>query len=132
LPVIAGFRRVSQVTRYAFCSSRSPTRGVLHGPLRRRRRLADYVTVATLALQPAGDDSAESLVKAEGLAATVRLYAEGFEAGLAGGPEVVRRFARMLLALEEFELAGLCPEQRIERERRIERHRCLLTEDDLG
>jgi hypothetical protein len=35
----------------------------------------------------------------------------------------------MLLALEEFELAGLCPEQRLERQRRIERQRRLVTED---
>ena len=43
-----------------------------------------------------------------------------------GDPEVVHRFARMLLAVEEFELAGLCPEQRLERQRRIERHRRLI------
>jgi hypothetical protein len=91
--------------------------------------LADYVTVATLALPPPGDDPAERLEKAEGLAAAVRLYAEVFEADPGGDPEVVHRFARMLLALEEFELACLCPEQRIERERRIERHRSLLTEE---
>ena len=87
------------------------------------------MTVATLALPPPGNDSEERLEKAEGLAAAVSLYAEVFEADPGGDPEVVHRFARMLLALEEFELACLCPEQRIERERRIERHRCLLTEE---
>ena len=71
----------------------------------------------------------ERLEKAEGLAAAVRLYAEVFEADPGGDPEVVHRFARMLLALEEFELACLCPEQRLEREQRIECHRRLVDEE---
>jgi hypothetical protein len=88
------------------------------------------VTVATLALPPPGDDPAERLEKAEDLAAAVRRYAEVFEADPGGDPEVVHRFARMLLALEEFDLAGLCPEQRLERQRRIERYLRLVAEVD--
>jgi hypothetical protein len=98
---------------------------------RKERRLADYVTVATLVLPPPGDDRAECLEKAEGLAAAVAAYAEVFVEDPVGDPEVVHRFARMLLALEEFEIAGLCPEQRLERQQRIERHRSLLAEGDL-
>src|SRR5262249_42881022 len=92
---------------------------------REDRHLADYVTVATLALPPPGDDPAERLEKAEGVAAAVRAFAEVFVDDPGGDPEVVHRFARMLLALKEFELAGLCPEQRLERQRRIERFRRL-------
>jgi hypothetical protein len=92
------------------------------------RRLADYVTVAMLALPP-GDEPDERLERAEGLAVAVWEYAEVFAADPGGDPEAVHRFARMLLALEEFELAGLCPEQRLERQRRIERHRRLVIEE---
>jgi hypothetical protein len=88
--------------------------------------LADYVTVATLALPLPEDDSAELLQKAKELAAAVQRYEDVFEADPGGDPEVVHRFARMLLALEEFELAGLCPEQRLERQRCIERQRGLV------
>ena len=91
--------------------------------------MADYVTVATLTLPRPEDDWAERLEKAEGVAVAVRAFAEVFVEDPAGDPEVVHRFARMLLALEEFELAGLCPEQRLERQRRIERHRRLVAED---
>jgi hypothetical protein len=87
------------------------------------------VTVATLVLAPPGDDRLERLEKAEGLAAAVGAYAGAFVQDPGGDPEVVHRFARMLLALEQFELAGLCPEQRLERLRRIERHRRLVTEE---
>ena len=59
------------------------------------------MTVGTLALPPPGDDPAEGRV----LAGAVRLYAEMFEADPGDDPEVVHRFARMLLALEDFELA---------------------------
>jgi hypothetical protein len=83
---------------------------------RRRRRLADYVTVATLALPPPGNDSEERLEKAEGLAEAVHLYAEVLEVDPGSDSEVVHRFARMLLALEEFEPAGLCPEEQLERQ----------------
>ena len=48
-----------------------------------------------------------------------------------GDPEVVHRSARMLLALEEFELACLCPEQRIERQEYIERQRRSMAEESL-
>src|SRR5215475_5633765 len=93
---------------------------------REEKPLADYVTVAALVLPPReGDDRAERLEKADGLAAAVGAYAEAFVEDPGGDPEVVHRFARMLLALEEFELACLCPEQRLERERRIEHHRRL-------
>jgi hypothetical protein len=92
------------------------------------------VTVATLVLPPPGDDGDSDgeglLEKAEGLAAAVRLYAEVFEADPGGDPEVVHRFARMLLALEEFELVCLCPEQRLERLQQIERHRRLVADED--
>jgi len=91
--------------------------------------VADYVTVATLVLPPPEDDRAERLEKAEALAAAVGAYAEVFLEDPGGDPEVVHRFARMLLALEEFELAGLCPEQRFEREQRIERHRGLVARE---
>src|SRR5262245_57224349 len=97
---------------------------------REERRLADYVTVAALVLPPPGDDGAERLEKAEGLAAAVAAYAEVFVEDPGGDPEVVHRFARMLLALEEFELACLCPEQRIERQRLIERHRRFVAEEE--
>jgi hypothetical protein len=43
-----------------------------------------------------------------------------FEVDPGGDPEVVHRFARMLLALEDFELACLCPEQQLERQRSIQ------------
>jgi hypothetical protein len=88
------------------------------------------VTVATLVLPPPEDDRAERLEKAEGLAAAVGAYAEVFVGDPGGDPEVVHRFARMLLALEEFELACLCPEQRLERERRIEHHRRVIAATD--
>jgi hypothetical protein len=97
---------------------------------REKRRLADYVIVATLALPPPGDDPAERLEKAEDCAAAVRLYVELFEANAGGDPEVLHRFARMLLALEEFDLAWLCPEQRIALVRRIERYRGRASEAD--
>src|SRR5262245_23849554 len=93
-----------------------------HGPSRtsakEETRMADYVTVATLALPPGNDpdDRDERLERAEGLAGAVREYSDVFATDPGGDPEVVHRFARMLLALEEFELAGLCPEQRLERE----------------
>jgi hypothetical protein len=35
----------------------------------------------------------------------------------------------MLLALEDFELACLCPEQRLERQRRIEHHRRFVAQE---
>ena len=38
--------------------------------------MADYVTVATLALPPPEDDWAERLEKAEGVAVAVRAFAE--------------------------------------------------------
>jgi len=104
-------------------------------PARQReeeRTLADYVTVATLVLPPPeGDDRAERLEKAEGLAAAVGAYAEVFVEDPGGDPEVVHRFARMLLALEEFDLACLCPVQRLEREEQIERHRHRVAEENL-
>jgi hypothetical protein len=126
--VIAGFagRPTSFGTSFAPSSVPYGVEMILPGPYRRRRRLADYVTVATLALPPPGNDSDERLEKAEGLAAAVRLYAEVFEADPGGDPEVVHRFARMLLALEDFELAGLCLEQQLERQVQIERHRRLV------
>jgi len=94
--------------------------------------MADYVTVAALVLPPAeGDDRAERLDKAEGLAAAVGAYAEVFVEDPGGDPEVVHRFARMLLALEEFELACLCPVQRLEREDQIERHRHRIADEDV-
>jgi hypothetical protein len=95
--------------------------------------LADYVTVAALVLpppEPGGDDRAERLEKAEGLAAAIGAYAEVFVEDPGGDPEVVHRFARMLLALEEFELACLCQAQRIERQRHIERHRRFMAEEE--
>jgi hypothetical protein len=95
--------------------------------------LADYVTVATLVLPPPEvDNRAERLEKAESLAAAVEAYTEVFVEDPGGDPEVVHRFARMLLALEEFDLAGLCPEQRTERQRLIERLRRFVGEEEDG
>jgi hypothetical protein len=74
------------------------------------------------ALPPPGNDSEECLEKAEGLAAAVRLYAEVFEADPGGDSEVSHRFARTLLALEEFELAGLCQRSGSSGSRWIEKH----------
>jgi hypothetical protein len=131
----AGDRTISpghRRTWYVFCSFIAAVE-VLPDPCSEGgERLADYVTVATLVLPLPGDDddSEERLEKAEGLAAAVRLYAEVFEADPGGDPEVVHRFARMLLALEEFELVCLCPEQRLERLQQIERHRRLVADED--
>jgi len=99
---------------------------------REEERLADYVTVAALVLPPReGDDRAERLEKADDLAAAVGAYAEVFVEDPGGDPEVVHRSARMLLALEEFELACLCQEQRIERQEHIERQRRSMAEESL-
>jgi hypothetical protein len=94
--VIAGFagRPADSVCLLLLHRSRTGGNGSFPDRSRRRRRLADYVTVATPAFPPRGNDSEERLEKAEGLAAAVRLYAEVFEVDPGGDPEVVHRFAR--------------------------------------